>query len=160
MEILLVRHSIAVHPNTSPSDDTRELTDEGRRRMKRVVGCLSDVTLTRIYTSPLVRAVQTAEILATMDSFEGSVHTHLGLVNEHGGLQEALAPIHKLANHETVAMVGHEPKIRMVGASIASDPSFAAFQPGEICAVTYDANSKQGELRWRLDPEALNFWRV
>src|SRR5712691_7627004 len=68
IRIYLVRHGIAVDPSEKGTldDDSRPLTAKGRRRFRRLarafaqLGEIPDFT----FTSPLVRAVQTAEILA------------------------------------------------------------------------------------------------
>jgi phosphohistidine phosphatase len=62
--ILLVRHAQAERTNDA-NDSARGLTDEGRRDFREHVQQLASVThLEGIATSPYVRAVQTAEILA------------------------------------------------------------------------------------------------
>src|SRR5438105_10768988 len=68
IRVYLVRHGIAVNPADSGGlpDDDRPLTGKGRRRFRRAarafarLGELPDF----LFTSPLIRAAQTAEILA------------------------------------------------------------------------------------------------
>jgi phosphohistidine phosphatase len=62
--VLLVRHGKA-EDNHPLGDGARGLTEEGREEFRAHARQLARyVTLTGIYTSPLVRAVQTAELLA------------------------------------------------------------------------------------------------
>src|SRR5438034_11639970 len=66
-EIYLIRHGLAEERGDSwPDDAKRPLTDEGISRMRKSVRGLSrlGVTLDVVLTSPLVRARQTAEIVA------------------------------------------------------------------------------------------------
>ena len=67
MHILLVRHAIAA-PLSSPAerDEDRQLTDLGKRRFRIVAEALRRIAPkpSTILTSPLIRARQTAEILA------------------------------------------------------------------------------------------------
>ena len=66
-EIYLVRHAIAAERGDDWPDDTkRPLTEEGISRFKEAVGGLKalDATIEEIFTSPLVRARQTADLLA------------------------------------------------------------------------------------------------
>ena len=65
--IYLVRHGLAAEQGPEfPNDDDRPLTSEGIERLRvQVLGLRAlDVRLDRVLTSPLVRAAQTAEILA------------------------------------------------------------------------------------------------
>ena len=65
--VYLVRHGLAAEQGPEfPNDDDRPLTSEGVQRMRvQVLGLRAlDVRLDRVLTSPLVRAAQTAEILA------------------------------------------------------------------------------------------------
>src|SRR3990170_3384504 len=66
-ELYLVRHAIAaVRGEEWPDDDKRPLTARGVARFKEEVEGLGklDVTVDEVFTSPLVRAKQTAELLA------------------------------------------------------------------------------------------------
>src|SRR5258706_7668086 len=66
-ELYLVRHGVAEERGDAwPDDAKRPLTDEGISRMRKVTRGLAElgVSLDLILTSPLVRARQTAEILA------------------------------------------------------------------------------------------------
>src|SRR6185503_9629763 len=66
-ELYLVRHAIAAERGDEWPDDTkRPLTERGIARFKTIVKGLAwmDVVVDEIYTSPLVRAKQTASVLA------------------------------------------------------------------------------------------------
>ena len=68
MLLYLVRHAIAI-PRGAPgisSDASRELTPEGIRRMRQNARALVqlDVVIEEVWTSPLIRARQTADLLA------------------------------------------------------------------------------------------------
>src|SRR5688572_16113059 len=66
-ELYLVRHAIAAERGEDwPDDDKRPLTARGVGRFKESVDGLSrlDVVVDEIFTSPLVRAKQTADLLA------------------------------------------------------------------------------------------------
>ena len=80
MNLLVVRHGLAedreAFKRTGRSDDLRPLTDRGRRRMRRNARGLAKVIRPDLLvTSPLTRAVQTAEILSA--AFELEVATTL-----------------------------------------------------------------------------------
>ena len=66
-ELYLVRHAIAADRGSDwPDDSKRPLTEQGISRFKDAVKGLRrlDVEIDEIFTSPLVRARQTAELLA------------------------------------------------------------------------------------------------
>ena len=66
-DLYLVRHAIAAERDDEWTDDSkRPLTEIGIRRFKEAVAGLAwlDVGIDEIFTSPLVRARQTATLLA------------------------------------------------------------------------------------------------
>src|SRR5512134_28099 len=72
MRLLLMRHADAGHPDRDrwPDDRDRPLTERGRREHRRVVASLhgGGVILDRLLSSPLRRAVETADIVAAVYS--------------------------------------------------------------------------------------------
>jgi phosphohistidine phosphatase len=71
MKLLIIRHAVAEErdawANTGKSDDERPLTTEGRGKMARNARGLREgvPSVDLVATSPLVRARQTAEIVAS-----------------------------------------------------------------------------------------------
>jgi len=66
-DLYLVRHAIAAERGDEwPDDSKRPLTETGINRFKEAVEGLAwlDVDIDEIFTSPLVRARQTADLLA------------------------------------------------------------------------------------------------
>src|SRR5215510_13847466 len=85
-ELYIVRHAIAAERGDDwPDDDKRPLTERGISRFKEGVGGLTslDAVIDEIFTSPLVRAKQTADLLASGVEGKPSVK-----------LLDALAPGH------------------------------------------------------------------
>ena len=66
MEIYLLRHGLAEDQAPAGRDGDRRLTDEGRTKLHRVMARAhtAGVNPALILSSPLVRAMQTAEIAA------------------------------------------------------------------------------------------------
>src|SRR3954462_12828979 len=125
MLLFLVRHSAAVDP-AGRRDEDRPLTTEGRFRMRRVVATLQSETQERydqIITSPLVRAVQTAEILASIPGYSGEVEVSRLLLPS-ARPKETLA----LFQYEdrAIALVGHEPAMSALASELLGQlvPSF------------------------------------
>jgi phosphohistidine phosphatase len=102
MQLHLVRHGLAEDAAGGP-DEQRALTRKGRERFEREVAALGrvGVRFDRLYHSPMLRAVQTAELLAPLLDGESVVTP---LLAEPPG-PELLASL----QGERVALVGHQP---------------------------------------------------
>lgn len=156
MQVLFVRHGEAVDVHRVVADRDRWLTESGRRTMAEVGAALTRLELrySRIYTSPLVRAVQTAEILAaTQPDFQAPVEVHPELSNERGTTAEALAPLDQAREDELIVMVSHMPKIGVLTGHLGELGSSPSFRTGSACLVELEAG--HGRLRWMLDPDTL-----
>ena len=139
MQLLVIRHGIAVDPDAAADDALRELTPEGRKKMERAAQGLRrkldppDI----LATSPLLRAQQTAEILA--EAFGGVAIT---TVDELTPSQPptALGPwLGKHKAHDLVAMVGHEPHLSAVVSWLltGNDCSLLHFGKGAACLLDF-----------------------
>ncbi len=161
MRILLVRHGPAVDPYATSTDEARWLTEAGRRRVRNVAKALAELGLepSIVFTSPFVRAVQTAEVLASgQPRFEGPIEVVRALAPEQGSTAQALAPLERVPDDALVFVVGHEPKIRALAAQLSGVAGFPGFQAGAACLITRDAGS--GRFEWMLDPETLGLART
>jgi phosphohistidine phosphatase len=115
MRCYFLRHGIAVDPQAwSGSDFDRPLTREGRERMEREARAIDELALEldRIVTSPLLRAKETARIVAERLDMAGQLaeDPRLG-----GGfnLERLAAILGAHADAKTVMLVGHEPSMSM-----------------------------------------------
>lgn len=70
-----IRHAQAIKQNLTIPDEHRYLTSRGRERFRKVAGILRNLPANPeyIFSSPKIRAVQTAEILAEQLLFTGEV---------------------------------------------------------------------------------------
>jgi phosphohistidine phosphatase len=109
--IYLIRHGIAEERREDKDDASRALTPAGREKTLRVAQQLYHLGLRfeAIATSPLVRAQQTAEILA-QSGLSPTLHTLESLAPQ-GCLAEALAWFDQYPDTTTLACVGHEPDL-------------------------------------------------
>jgi phosphohistidine phosphatase len=77
-ELYVLRHGIAVPPGTPGiPEDERPLTPKGQKRMREIARglCRLELELDGIVTSPLPRALQTAEIVARALDCEDRLET-------------------------------------------------------------------------------------
>ena len=129
MPIVLVRHGEAV--GSQEDDGARFLTFRGRSESRKVALALKErgVVATQFVTSPLVRAVQTAEIFAHALGFEGTLTTETLLVPD-GDPALALKRI-PISTGLTI-VVTHEPIVRLMAALLVRQPTFAAFRTSGV----------------------------
>ena len=158
MELLLVRHGIAEDQGARfPADFDRPLTSDGRARMVVEGAALRGLWLPdAIITSPLVRARQTAEILARACGIDGiSVSDSLA----ERDFDDVFAAVTKLGVRR-VAAVGHEPLLSMtLSIALTGSPGTvrSTFKKGAAALIGFDGDAKAGEgwLEWLLQPAAL-----
>ncbi len=108
--IYIVRHAIAEEAAPDGRDESRALTPEGRKKMKKAARGLValDVAPARLFSSPLVRACETAEILA---GELGGLEIELTDALAPGVDERTLTRLVDAAAGEDVMLVGHEPDL-------------------------------------------------
>jgi len=112
VELYFLRHAEAEAKTPGIKDADRALTEEGRRVIDRVAGGLKRcmVRFDIIFTSPLLRARQTAGILAdTSSTTSGPVETDALLVGSPPG--KLAAELRGRKGLESILFVGHEPHL-------------------------------------------------
>lgn len=163
MKLLIIRHGIAEEADTFAAtgmdDSRRPLTKSGKRKMKEAAAGLLEMveSLDVIGTSPLVRAQQTAEIVAKAYD-DVTIDTVPALLpgSDPAGL------IHWLGEHaeaEVVAVVGHEPHLGMLVTWLMTGTreSRVAMSKGGAALVEFDlrATAGGGTLEWLLTGSQL-----
>ncbi len=105
MELFLFRHAEAEPRSGETPDERRALTPKGRERFVRGAQGLErlEVELDRIYHSPWLRSIESAELLALLLDGETVVTPLLA--------QPPSQELLNLLEGERVAIVGHEPWI-------------------------------------------------
>jgi phosphohistidine phosphatase len=157
MQLYLVRHGIAVEGGEGIPDELRTLTDKGRRRFHKTARAFGKLglRLDLILTSPLVRAVQTAEILAgEADHREVDVLQELDPKFDVEAVRAAIT--NRIGDSRAVAIVGHEPQLSSVLAAL-SGVSQADIDLKKGAIVRLDASTltdgESADPRWWLKPK-------
>ena len=158
-ELYLVRHAVAAERGDEWPDDTkRPLTANGVSRFRDVVDGLAwfGVGVDEIFTSPLVRARQTADILASRLPDRPPVKIVAELAPGHEAGQ-VIAELAKRAKRRRVAIVGHEPELGELAAALVGAPRALPFRKGGVCRIDVDGlgSSRAGTLIWFLPPKIL-----
>ena len=160
IELYLVRHAIAAERGPKyPDDRLRPLTPAGTRKFaESVEGLLEmDVTIDYVLTSPLVRARDTAILLASGLKPKPAVVEIEALAP--GGRPQAINDAIKANAKEKrrLALVGHEPDLGELAARLLGARGGVEFKKGGVCLIDTDGATPAGPgtLRWMLTPKAL-----
>lgn len=148
-QLLLVRHAKAEegHPL---GDGARALTAEGREEFRTHARQIARyVTLQGIYTSPAVRAVQTAELLAEATGVDRiEVRGDLEVDAASAGSIEALGR----AAGPGWALVGHNPSMaEALGHLLGHPGGVPQFRKGAVAALVPD-EALPWKLVWMASP--------
>lgn len=130
-----MRHGAAAPASFGP-DAHRHLTSAGRAEAERTAAKLKDAgwAPTHLYTSPLVRAVQTAERVAGVLRHPGPIVTEPGLVPG-GSARQAFAVLEHHAEGDVVLFVSHEPTVRALVGHLVGQ-AVGGFSTAEARGVT------------------------
>jgi phosphohistidine phosphatase len=154
MNLYLMRHANAGLRRENPAlDAKRALIKEGKEQcmlMARVLSAFK-VQIDVIVSSPLKRALQTAQLVGTELGYDAKVEISpaLGLDADYAAFQQMLA---KYANREGVLVVGHNPNLfQFLGRLITGNGGAAIrMRKGSIARV--DMDRRPPLLRWLIDP--------
>ena len=152
MKLYVMRHGPAEDTAASGRDGDRALTTSGRERVRSVAKRLVEVGEAPrvIISSPLVRALQTAEIVAAELGID-KVETGHELAP--GGDAAVLARALLASDRKRPMVVGHEPDLSALVATLLA----GSFHHEMLKAMVVGLQLKPGEgkLRFILDPKTL-----
>jgi phosphohistidine phosphatase len=163
MQLIVIRHAIAedaeAFAKTGRPDNERPLTKRGRRSMKQIAKALRREvkSIDVLAASPLVRAAQTADIVAK--EYGGiSIETVPALEPERA--PSALATwLRTERDANVVAVVGHGPHIDIVITWLISGVAGPHVQidKGGACLLDFERapGARSAKLCWVLTPEIL-----
>ena len=154
MKLYLVRHAEAIERSATTPDASRYLTTKGRLSFRRIArrarkaGAVPDV----IFTSPLLRSVQTAEILAERLKHKGEVVVARE-ISPGFDLRALRALLAGAGNPAEAAFVGHEPDLGGIAAALMAVPGGFPLRKGAVVALAADKGVPKGtaKLLWTQD---------
>jgi len=158
-ELYLIRHGLAEERGDAwPDDNKRPLTEEGMSRLRKEARGLArlGVTLDIVLTSPLVRARQTAEIIAAAFNPRPNLAA-IDSLAPNGTYQAIMADLEKHARKARIALVGHEPDIGELAARLIGTRHAIEFKKGAVCRIDVDAlpPGGPGALQWFFPPKVM-----
>ena len=152
MQVFLVRHADSVPETVAVRDPHRNLSLHGRAQARALGERMRwhDCTPTHVWTSPLVRAVQTTELVCGGMHCEIAVESMPALAPIDGLPRDVVSAIRALPTTSAVLLVGHEPALSAIGALIVGDPQFQSLAKAKAVRIL------DGAVRWRFawDAEA------
>ena len=159
MDLLVMRHGEAGRSSPSPGDSKRSLTTEGKQEIMDLSNGLKslEIKLDCIFSSPLLRAKQTAEIVAKSLKFKGKIE-EIDALKPEGSRLEFYSILSRLKQDSVVLVVGHEPYLsEMISEAISQSGCRINLKKSGLARMRILSTLPKikGELRWLLTPKHL-----
>ena len=159
MNLLLFRHGPAGKADAArwPDDRARPLTRRGVKRTTLaahgIARLLGEIDV--VVTSPLVRAAETARLLA--EAFETDNLQTLDALSPGGSERKVIEFLNRQGSHQCVALVGHEPSLGRLAATLVAGTGMLPLKKAGACVLRCDdeVRSGQAELIWFIPPTVL-----
>jgi phosphohistidine phosphatase len=158
MNLYLMRHADAGVSRENPVlDAKRGLIKEGKQQCMLMAGMLTGLKaqIDVIISSPLKRARQTAQFVATEIAFDSPVLTSSALApdGDYAALQKLLA---EHSSREGVLVVGHNPNLHQFIARMMSGnghpPGGGTIRLRKGAIARIDMAKRPAQLQWLIDP--------
>jgi len=161
MKIVIIRHGTAEELETKSGRDdaSRNLTKEGRKKMAKAAKGLVRITpkVDLIATSPLIRAVQTGEIVAK--AYRGTRTLQIAALSPRKPPANLIEWLNAHPPDATVALVGHEPHLSTVIGWLTTglQESFVVLKKGGAALIEAETPVApgRGKLHWLTKPSEL-----
>lgn len=156
MRLFFLRHGLADRSAWDGPDNERPLTERGIRRMRREAERIHalNLKLDSILSSPLTRAMQTAEIVASRLGLEDHLREDERLAFGFG-VEPLAAILSEAGPDQRIMLVGHEPSFSTTVGRITGGGNIV-FKKGALARVDLAGlNPPLGELVWLIPPKAL-----
>ncbi len=158
MNLYLVRHADSEKTAPGKRDKDRRLTREGREKISAAANrwkyLLSKPDF--ICTSPYIRAIETAEIIAKALDFDKEIIKDSVLSS--GSLTKDLITLVNSLDGEEILIVGHQPDLsEHVSGFISSGGAFVEFKKASIAKISFNGKVKlsKGYLEFLIPADAF-----
>lgn len=154
MDIFLVRHGEAIEQAATDDDGIRWLTSKGRKALVKAANRLDNYRVRPglIITSPLTRAVQTAELLAAAVGSHAELRADSRLSTD-GSVEQLLELIRDNNTVDQLMLVGHEPLLSQLAAALLGREQLAGLAKGSCLALKLrDKPDRPVKLLWYAVP--------
>jgi phosphohistidine phosphatase len=160
MKHYIVRHGVAEDESPRGGDAARKLTPAGRSKMRRIARGLRrlQVSVDTLFTSPMVRAAETAAILVADHGRLPEPKTLDALATGTPSL-ESIRALAREAKRGDLMIVGHEPGLSGIAAALltgSADGMAIELKKGGVIALELDRMApRRATLLWMSTPRAL-----
>jgi phosphohistidine phosphatase len=156
MEIYLLRHGIAEDGRAGQPDADRELTSEGREKLRRVLkrARAADVSPTLILSSPYKRAVQTANVAAEVLEYKSSIEETKALLPD-APPHEIWEEIRARRDESAILLASHEPLMSTLAAFLLGSPTLQVdMKKAALLRIDCDHFGREPHaiLKWMITP--------
>lgn len=161
MNLYLLRHGIAAErgAGADEKDEDRPLTAKGRRKLRRAAAAMRamDLSFDVILSSPLVRARQTAELVA--NAMRSRQKLELTELLAPGASAAGLVRRLKQLQPQSVLLVGHEPDLSALASRLLTGGGGLAmtFKKGGLCRLSAERlrAGRCASLDWLVTPAQM-----
>jgi len=161
MDIYIVRHGIAADLDSEIEEESyRYITIHGRNHCKIVAQRLKDmkVKFDLILSSPLVRAVQTAEVFASTLKYDSEVKTAIELIGGNS-FSRFLQMLRRNSHFNSVGIFGHAPDVNSYSLNLIKENNSKGmqfnFKNASVCKIDFDTKKETGRFVWFLNSENM-----
>lgn len=155
MHLYFFRHAEAEPGSAKLSDENRQITSRGIERTHRAAQMLKALKIkpVRLFSSPLVRARQTADILGKTLGVPVQVRTELG---PGFNAQAVNALVRDLGRGAEVMFVGHEPDFSATVSALIGG-GWITMKKGGLARIDVDSEQPvRGSLVWLIAPKVFD----
>jgi phosphohistidine phosphatase len=159
MKLILVRHAEAVGKgeNGVDRDFDRPLTGSGREQAQKLADALAahGVKPDAVVSSPLVRAMQTAEPLLALPAGEAHQPVSCEYLTPEDYRPKKLSKFLTELGGEVLCVVGHNPSLSEYAAwLLGTDEGAVELEKGAACLIAFEDEVKKGSgmLGWMVTP--------
>ena len=156
MKLYFMRHGIANRSQWGGVDELRPLTEKGCQAVKEIARFLynRDIRFNAILSSPLTRAMQTAQLVAEVYDLEDHLIEDKRL-SPGFGLEELREIIKNNDEDKELLLVGHEPDLSLVIGRLIGNGRIIMKKGSVACVDLAFQPSITGELLWLATPALM-----
>ena len=161
MQLIFLRHGPAEARRPDLADESRALTRKGRAKTKKACTGLAKLISSdqntklgmgdvQIWSSPLLRARQTAGMLAKQLNLDMTEHMFIAS----GNTCDLISALKNVPEDMTIIITGHEPMLSEWSAELCGCP--LPFKKAAAAAINYSISKPESsQLIWFLQPRFL-----
>lgn len=157
----MIRHAPAVKLDREIAEDSfRYLSSEGRARSVQIAEKLHKlhISFDLILSSPIVRAVQTAEIFSNIMQHKGDFKTASELIGG-SSFHRFQQLLNRNSHYKSIACFGHSPDMNQYSIHLIKHKRVRElninYENCSVCRINYDMEKETGNFVWFLKSDTL-----